>query len=162
MLDDLSIRIADSRDVEALAHSNMALALETENIKLSLPVVTKGVRTLLETPQHGFYTVAELNNRFAGCVMVTFEWSDWRCGLFWWLQSIYIMPEFRRKSVFGKLYEFLDEKASQQQNVCGFRLYVEKNNNAAQSTYAKVGMREAAYKFYQTSYSLTTAAEPVS
>lgn len=149
MLDELSVRIADNRDVEILTHSNIALAWETEKIKLSLPVVTKGVRTLLTTDQHGFYVVAEIKKQVVACVMVTFEWSDWRCGLFWWLQSIYVKPEFRKKGIFRKLYTFLKEKASEQQNVCGFRLYVERYNNVGQNTYNSVGMKEAGYEVYQ-------------
>lgn len=147
---ELSVRIADSRDVEILAHSNMALAWETEKTKLSLPVVTKGVEELLANPRHGFYAVAEVNKQVVGCV---FEWSDWRCGLYWWLQSIYVAPEFRQKGVFSRLYDFLRERASQEKNVCGFRLYVERHNNVAQRTYRSVGMGEAGYEVYQELFS---------
>jgi GNAT superfamily N-acetyltransferase len=128
------------------------MAWETERKRLEPPVVAEGVKTLLKNPQHGFYIVAEMANQVVGCLMVTYEWSDWRCGLFWWIQSVYVNPEFRRKGVFRKLYEFLKQKASHEQNICGFRLYVEQANYAAQSTYAGVGMKETSYRFYEESF----------
>jgi ribosomal protein S18 acetylase RimI-like enzyme len=81
--------------------------------------------------------------------MVTYEWSDWRCGLFWWIQSVYVKPEFRRRGVFRRLYQFLTEKASQETNLRGFRLYVEQSNRTAQNTYTQVGMKETSYKVYE-------------
>ncbi len=152
MPDELLVRDAEDRDLETLAKFNIALAWETEQKRLELPVVTKGLQTLLSNPRHGFYTVAEIAGEVAGCIMVTYEWSDWRCGLFWWVQSVYVKPEFRRQGVFRKLYESLKEKASREQNVCGFRLYVEHSNHTGQHTYAGVGMKETSYKFYEESF----------
>ncbi|MHC4541437.1 MAG: GNAT family N-acetyltransferase, partial [Planctomycetota bacterium] len=114
-----------------------------------LPVVTRGVRTLLKNPHNGFYTVAEAADEVVGCVLITYEWSDWRCGLFWWIQSVYVKPEFRRQKVFSRLFDFLKEKASQESNVCGFRVYVEGDNHTAQSTYSRVGMEQTTYKVYE-------------
>ncbi|UCC97344.1 MAG: GNAT family N-acetyltransferase [Phycisphaerales bacterium] len=152
MAEELLVRLAEDRDIEALAKFNMALAWETEQKKLELPVVTEGLRTLLNNPRHGFYTVAEVAGRVVGCIMITYEWSDWRCGQFWWIQSVYVDTDFRRRGIFRRLYEFLKEKASREQNVCGFRLYVEHSNLTGQSTYAGVGMEEASYKFYEESF----------
>ena len=152
MPDELLIRIAGDRDIEALAKFNMALAWETEQKKLDAAVVARGLQALLENPQYGFYTVAEVAGQVVGCIMITYEWSDWRCGLFWWIQSVYVDSEFRRRGVFRKLYEFLKEKASHEPNVCGFRLYVEHSNLAGQSTYTGVGMKETSYKFYEESF----------
>lgn len=152
MLDELLVRDAEDRDLETLAKFNIALAWETEQKRLELPVVTRGLQTLLSNPRHGFYTVAEIAGEVAGCIMVTYEWSDWRCGLFWWVQSVYVKPEFRRQGVFRRLYESLKEKASREQNVCGFRLYVEHSNHTGQHTYAGVGMKETSYKFYEESF----------
>ncbi len=150
MPDELSVRIGQDKDVDTLAQFNIALAWETERKKLSPPVVTKGVQTMLKNPQYGFYVVAEQNSRIVGSVMVTFEWSDWRCGLFWWLQSVYVRPEVRRRGVFARLYEFLREKALQQPNVCGFRVYVDQSNQVAQSTYTSLGMKQTSYdKVYE-------------
>jgi GNAT superfamily N-acetyltransferase len=149
---ELLVRIAQEKDSETIVKSNIAMAWETEQKRLELSVVAEGVKTLLKNPQHGFYIVAEIANEVVGCLMVTYEWSDWRCGLFWWIQSVYVNPEFRRTGVFRKLYEFLKQKASHEQNVCGFRLYVEQANLTAQNTYAGVGMKEIPYKFYEESF----------
>lgn len=143
------VRIAEEKDVQTLAQFNVALAWETEHKKLELPVVTRGVRTLLKNPNYGFYTVAETAGEVAGCVMVTYEWSDWRCGLIWWIQSVYVKPEFRRQKVFSRLFEFLKERASRDSGVCGFRVYVEGANHSAQKTYSRMGMEQTPYKLYE-------------
>ncbi|UCF16593.1 MAG: GNAT family N-acetyltransferase [Phycisphaerales bacterium] len=152
MPDELLIRIGEDRDIETLAKFNMALAWETEGKRLEPDVVTRGLKTLFKNPQYGFYTVAEVAGQVVGCTLITYEWSDWRCGLFWWLQGVYVEPEFRRRGVFGKVYEFLKEKASRERNMCGFRLYVEHSNLAGQNTYAAVGMKETSYKLYEESF----------
>ena len=152
MSDELLVRLAEDGDIETLVKFNIALAWETEQKKLEPLIVTKGVRMLLNDPRHGFYTVAEIAGRVVGCILITYEWSDWRCGQFWWIQSVYVDPEFRRRGVFRKLYEYLKEKASCEPHVCGFRLYVEHSNLAGQSTYAGLGMEEASYKFYEESF----------
>jgi len=87
-----------------------------------------------------------------GCAMITYEWCDWRCGLFWWIQSVYVDPEFRRQGIFRRLYEFLKDRASRENDVCGFRLYVEHSNHTGQSTYAELGMKEISYKFFEESF----------
>ena len=152
MSDELLIRIAEDRDIETLAKFNIALAWETERKKLEPAVVIRGLKTLFKNPQYGFYTVAEVAGQIVGCTLITYEWSDWRCGLFWWVQSVYIDSEFRRQGVFTRIYEFLKEKASREPNVCGFRLYVEHSNLTGQGTYAAVGMKETPYKFFEDSF----------
>ncbi len=152
MPDALSVRTGQEKDIDTLVKFNIALAQETERKQLSPPIVTQGVKILFENPKHGFYVIAEIADEVVGCCMVTYEWSDWRCGLFWWIQSVYVKPEFRRRGIFRKLYEFLKQKASQEQNVCGFRLYVEQSNHAGQNTYAGLGMKENPYKFYEESF----------
>ena len=152
MSDELLIRIAEDRDIETLAKFNVALAWESECKRLEPAVVTRGLKTLFKNPQYGFYTVADVAGQVVGCTLITYEWSDWRCGLFWWVQSVYVESEFRRQGVFRRIYEFLREKASREANVCGFRLYVEHSNLAGQSTYAAVGMKETSYKFFEDSF----------
>ena len=144
-----SVRTGQEKDIDTLVKFNIALARQTEQKQLSPPVVTRGVQMLFKNPQYGFYSVAEIDGQVVGSCMVTYEWSDWRCRLFWWIQSVYVKPEFRRQGIFRKLYEFLKEKALHEQNVCGFRLYVLKSNNTGQYTYAGVGMKETQYKFYE-------------
>jgi GNAT superfamily N-acetyltransferase len=150
--DELLVRDAREADIETLAKFNIALAWETEQKKLELPVVTRGLQTLLKNPEHGFYTVGEVAGRVVGCIMITYEWSDWRCARFWWVQSVYVDPEFRRQGVFRRLYEHLKQKAKADPDVCGFRLYVEESNFAGQSTYAGVGMEEISFKFFEESF----------
>ena len=152
MSDELLIRSGQRSDIETLARFNIAQAWETEKKRLEPAVATEGVQAVFNNPRHGFYTVAELAGQVVGCAMITYEWSDWRCGLFWWIQSVYVELEFRRQGVFSKLYEFLKDKASREPNVCGFRLYVEHSNNTGQSTYAGVGMKEISYKFFEESF----------
>ncbi|MHC4510907.1 MAG: GNAT family N-acetyltransferase [Planctomycetota bacterium] len=106
MSNELLIRIAEDEDVQTLAQFNVTLAWQTEHKRLDLPVVTRGVRTLLKNPHNGFYTVAEAADEVVGCALITYEWSDWRCGLFWWIQSVYVKPEFRRQKVFSRLFDF--------------------------------------------------------
>jgi GNAT superfamily N-acetyltransferase len=141
--------MGEYQDSETIAKFNIAMAWETEKKKLELPIVSKGVQTLLDNPRHGFYVVAEVEGEVVGSLMVTYEWSDWRCSVFWWIQSVYVKPQFRKQGIFRSLYEFLKDKASQEQNICGFRLYAEKSNDTAHNTYGSVGMKEAPYKFYE-------------
>lgn len=152
MSHELSIRVAEGRDSQTLIRFNIAMALETEHKKLDSAIVAEGVRTLLENPQRGFYVVAETAGQVVGSLMVTYEWSDWRCGLFWWIQSVYVRPDYRRQGVFSSLYQFLKDRASRDTNVCGFRLYVQRSNRAAQGTYDDVGMKETSYRVYEESF----------
>ncbi|HEY5892603.1 MAG TPA: GNAT family N-acetyltransferase [Chthoniobacterales bacterium] len=138
------------RDIPAIANYNIALAAETEDVMLAPAVVEAGVRSLLENPSFGFYTVAEtLNGQVAGIAMVTYEWSDWRNKVFWWLQSVYIDAAHRRKRVFSLLYRHLAESAATAGNVCGIRLYVEKENHRAQQTYRSLGLEESDYLMFE-------------
>jgi ribosomal protein S18 acetylase RimI-like enzyme len=152
MPDALSVRTGQEKDIDTLVKFNIALALETEQKQLSPPIVTKGVQMIFKNLHYGFYIVAEIADEVVGCCMVTYEWSDWRCGLFWWIQSVYVEPEFRRQGVFSKLYVFLKDKASRESNVCGFRLLVEHSNLAGQGTYVGIGMEESSYKLYEESF----------
>jgi ribosomal protein S18 acetylase RimI-like enzyme len=150
MNDEINIRLAAERDVEALGRFNRAMALETEALELDLTVLTAGVENLLRHKQHGFYLIAETAVAEAvGSLMITYEWSDWRNGLFWWIQSVYIAPQFRRRGVYRRLYEFVKELAAKQEEVCGFRLYVEKENRTAQRTYEQLGMSETHYLMFE-------------
>jgi len=150
--DTIAVRPARRDDIEAIARFNVAMARETESRQLSLQRVRAGVKKLFDRPEHGFYVVAELRNEVAASLMITYEWSDWRCGVFWWIQSVYVRPEFRKRGVFSAMYEFLKTAASRQRDVCGFRLYVEKNNAIAASTYEKLGLAEVSYRFYEEEF----------
>jgi GNAT superfamily N-acetyltransferase len=152
MSNDVLVRIGEDGDADSLAMFNIAMAWETEQKRLSPSVVARGVRTLLENPRHGFYVVGEIDHEVVGSLMVTYEWSDWRCASFWWIQSVYVKPGFRKQGVFRRLYEFVKEKASKEANICGFRLYAEKDNAAAQDTYRRIGMNRIPYVLYEESF----------
>ena len=125
------------------------MAKETESKELIAGVITAGVKALLAKPELGFYLMAEQHGTVAGSLMVTTEWSDWRNGSFWWIQSVYVLPANRKQGVYRRLYEFVKSEAEQNKRVCGFRLYVEKGNITAQKAYAALGMHETDYKFFE-------------
>jgi ribosomal protein S18 acetylase RimI-like enzyme len=145
----MNIRIATVEDTPYLVAFNQAMALETEGKKLIEDVLSKGVEAVFDDAQKGFYVVAEGEGRVVGCLLITFEWSDWRNGWFWWIQSVYVQPEARGKSVYSKLYTFVKEKATEAGDVCGFRLYVDRENERAQRVYEKLGMELSNYLPYE-------------
>ena len=139
------IRRARIEDADAIAGFNIAMARETEGKRLLPQVVAQGVRRLLAEPALGFYLVAEAQGEVVATLMVTTEWSDWRSGRFWWLQSVYVVPAWRRRGVFRALYGHVRAQAAQEPDVCGFRLYVERDNANAQATYRALGMDTTDY-----------------
>ena len=141
----LHIRPARAAEADAIAGFNIAMAEETEGKRLLPEVVGRGVRRLLAEPALGFYLVAEAQGEVRAALMVTTEWSDWRAGRFWWLQSVYVQPAWRRRGVFRALYAHVTAAAAQEPDVCGLRLYVERDNHAAQATYRALGMHETDY-----------------
>lgn len=149
MLQTINIRVATHTDVAALVRFNQLMAWETEQKKLREAVLIKGVSALVSDKNKGFYLVAEQNSEVVGSLMVTTEWSDWRNGVFWWVQSVYISPDFRRKGIYAQLYAQVKVLAEKQQDVCGFRLYVEKENLIAQKTYESLGMQPTHYLMYE-------------
>lgn len=144
------IRLARSEDVTSLVRFNQEMARETEGKELDGEVLSAGVSAILAEPSRGFYLVAESDEGSVACLMVTKEWSDWRNGDFWWIQSVYVVPEYRRQGVFRALYREVEGRARQSTGVCGFRLYVEKDNQEAQATYHRLGMTETPYKMFES------------
>jgi GNAT superfamily N-acetyltransferase len=145
----MNIRLAQKTDAPALVEFNQAMALETEGKRLDSAILTGGVEAVFEDSKKGFYVVAEYENEIIGGLMVTFEWSDWRNAWFWWIQSVYILPDARGRGIYRSLYEFVKQKAEEAGNVCGFRLYVEKENARARKVYEKLGMDESHYLMYE-------------
>ena len=143
------LRRGEPRDADTIAAFNAAMALETEGKELLPEVIGAGVRRLMETPSLGFYIVAEHGGRVVGCLMITTEWSDWRNGLFWWVQSVYVEKEFRRQGVYRRMYDHVRELARADPAICGFRLYAEKDNAAAHATYTSLGMKETDYLLWE-------------
>lgn len=145
----LTIRPAARADVPHLVDWNAAMAQETEAKWLDRHVLARGVEGVFDDPRRGFYLVAEREGVAVGSLMVTFEWSDWRCGDFWWIQSVYVRPEYRRRGVYRRMYAYLRKLAANDRAVVGFRLYVERNNRRAQSTYRASGMGRTHYLVYE-------------
>jgi ribosomal protein S18 acetylase RimI-like enzyme len=145
----MQVRLATPQDAPVLVEFNSAMALETEQKELLPEVIGAGVRSLLGNPAAGFYMVAEKDGRVVGSLMITKEWSDWRNGTFWWIQSVYVRPELRRQGVYKRLYRHLQELAANDPAVCGFRLYVERENGRAQATYQALGMKETRYLVFE-------------
>ena len=144
----MRIRLATPADAGALIEFNAAMALETEGKELLPDVIGAGVRSLLRNPAAGFYLLAEEDSA-VGSLMITKEWSDWRNGTFWWIQSVYVRPQFRRQGVYKNLYRHVQELASKDPAVCGFRLYVERENERAQATYSALGMKQTHYLVFE-------------
>ncbi len=146
----MEIRIANIEDTQNLVEFNQAMALETEGKRLKTEILQSGVESVFSDEKKGFYVVAENEKgKIVGGLMVTFEWSDWRDKWFWWIQSVYILPEARGKKIYSRLYDFVKEKAKTRGDVCGFRLYVEKENVNAQKVYEKCGMESSHYLMYE-------------
>jgi ribosomal protein S18 acetylase RimI-like enzyme len=145
----MRIRVAAPDDAATLVEFNAAMARETEAKELLPQVIGAGVRSLLANPAAGFYVVAEDDGRLVGSLMVTKEWSDWRNGSFWWIQSVYVRPEVRRRGVYRSLYRHVQNLAAADPGVCGFRLYVDRENVVAQGTYGALGMKATRYLVFE-------------
>ncbi|MCG3173274.1 MAG: hypothetical protein GMKNLPBB_01452 [Myxococcota bacterium] len=149
-----TIRRAGAGDISLVADFNQKLALETEGKKLDTARVTAGVRAVLDDPSRGFYLIAQQEGGPVGQLMVTFEWSDWRNGVFWWIQSVYVDAEHRRTGVYRALHEQVLRLAREAGDVCGVRLYVDKQNLTGQRAYESLGMTQAHYHIYEIDFVL--------
>ena len=141
-------------DAASIAHFNYAMAEETEHIQLDKDRLLGGVNGLFDAPSRGFYLVAESEGTITGQLMITFEWSDWRNGVFWWIQSVYVRKEFRAQKIFRSLYDKVVSMAKDEGNVCGIRLYVEKENELAHDVYKKLGMSLTQYNMLEVDFVL--------
>lgn len=150
----VEVRPARSDDLVLLARFNSALARETEGKALDAARLTRGIERVLSDPGRGRYFVAELGGQVVGALLVTAEWSDWRDGWFWWLQSVYVAPEARRSGVYRALHEHVVRAARAAPDVCGVRLYVDRENRSAQAVYQRLGMQRARYEFFEIDFVL--------
>lgn len=133
-------------DAALIAEYNVALAQESENLTLDPATVRKGVEAALRDPAKGIYMAAYDGSRLVGQIMLTYEWSDWRNGNFWWLQSVYVHPDYRSRGVFKALFAHALEEAQRNPEVCGFRLYVDDHNSHAQEVYHRLGLKRTEYQ----------------
>jgi GNAT superfamily N-acetyltransferase len=150
----ISIRSASQADAAIIAHFNSLLAAETEQITLDQDRLRKGVEVLLQDSTKGFYVLAERDNVIVGQIMITYEWSDWRNGVFWWIQSVYVERAARGTGVFKALFEYIHTLAKTTPDVCGLRLYVEKKNTRAKQTYERLAMYSSHYEMYEMDFVL--------
>ncbi|MBL9023376.1 MAG: GNAT family N-acetyltransferase [Myxococcales bacterium] len=143
------------RHAASIVAGNQALAWETEQKVLDAARLERGVLAVLRDPAKGFYLVAvDEAGEVVGQLMVTYEWSDWRDGTFWWIQSVYVVPPARRRGVYRALYQRALEMAKADNGVCGVRLYVERKNTPAQATYEALGMMRAHYEMFEVDFVL--------
>lgn len=145
----VEIRQTNQQDAALLASWAQAMAMETEHKQLDGDTVLKGVQAGIADPKRARYFIAMAGNLPAGTLMLTTEWSDWRNADWWWIQSVYVHPDFRRKGVFQAMYRHVKKLATESPSVCGLRLYVEHENKNAQMTYEKLGMQDAGYRMME-------------
>jgi len=154
------VRKARIEDVGLLVSFNQRLGHETEGKELEPARLEAGVRAVLDDPSRGTYFVVDEEGRSVGGCLITREWSDWRAADFWWLQSVFVLPEARGRGVFRALYERVLASAREDPAVCGLRLYVERENERAQAVYRVLGMKESQYRLLEIDFVLGEAAAP--
>jgi GNAT superfamily N-acetyltransferase len=150
---NITVRDATPADIDAIVGYNQRLAGETEGKSLDPDVIGAGVRRGFSSPEMCRYFVAEADRRVIGTTMLTYELTDWRDGVIWWLQSVFIDPEFRRHGVFRAIYRHIENLARQHPDVRGLRLYVHRDNARAMQTYEALGMEKAGYELYEHDWS---------
>ncbi len=146
---DINIRHAAPTDAVIIAEFNARMAKETENLELDRELLRRGTEALLANSPKGVYYLAETGGTVIGQLMITYEWSDWRNATFWWIQSVYVLPEYRMHGVFRKLYQHIESIARTRGDVCGIRLYVDTSNKRAQQTYKALGMNHSHYQMME-------------
>lgn len=142
----ITIREATEKDIPSIIDFQLKLALETESITLDIATLTQGVHKLFKDSTKGRYYVAKESNEVIGCLMTTYEWSDWRCGTVIWIQSVYVIATHRGKGIYKKMYEYIQQMVNRDPDLRGIRLYVDKTNKPAQLVYEKLGMNSEHYQ----------------
>jgi GNAT superfamily N-acetyltransferase len=151
---NIIIRPAAVSDAVIIAEFNALMAKETEDIDLDRERLQKGIISLLTDTSKGIYYLAVMGDNVIGQLMITYEWSDWRNATFWWIQSVYVLPEYRKNGVFRKLYQYIESLARTRGDVCGLRLYVDTSNKRAQQTYETIGLNRSHYQMMDMDFDL--------
>ena len=146
---EIVVRQSTLDDSTILSQFNKSMAEETEGRQLDQTTVNAGVKQLFRDSRQGFYLMAEVGGSARGSLMITYEWSDWRNGLFWWIQSVYVVPAARRSGVFTALYQYVKKMAQDDNAACGLRLYMEKDNLPARAVYMAMGMDTTPYQVFE-------------
>lgn len=149
---NIEISSATREDARAIVLFNALMAEETEGRRLNPDTLARGVDQALADSARGQYYVARAGGEVVGQMLVTYEWSDWRCANFWWVQSVYVRPDMRRQGVFSALYRHVERLGRETSGVCGLRLYVEQHNDKAQQTYLRLGMEKARYALFEVEF----------
>jgi ribosomal protein S18 acetylase RimI-like enzyme len=144
----MKIRKANPEDASVIIDFQQKMAWETEQLILLPEKINKGVKAVFDNPVKGQYWVSEEDGNVIASLLITYEWSDWRNTDVWWIQSVYVLPDFRRKGVFRKMYSNIKNEA-EKQGIAGLRLYVETNNSSARQTYESLGMKSEHYRMYE-------------
>lgn len=147
---DILVRKAEASHISTLIDYNRALADETENISLDIDILRQGITRALEL-NDCHYFVAQMDGKIVGQTMITPEWSDWRNGVMWWMQSVYVHPDYRKRGVFKSLFKHIESLAAKNPEVKGIRLYVMRDNQAGRSAYQNLGMNNSGYIVYEKS-----------
>ena len=148
-MSDAIYREATLADVENIVGFQIAMAEETEQLHLDREVCTQGVRAVLDNTRLGRYHVGEIDGSVVASTLITYEWSDWRNGIVWWIQSVYVLPAARKQGIYAGLYRYLQVLARGDKQVRGIRLYVDRSNHAAQQVYARLGMNGDHYQVFE-------------
>ena len=149
---EIFVRRAIPADLDTVVGFNTDLARESEGKNLDLERLRKGVLAVLDRDDLGFYLMAEAAGRVVGQLLITTEWSDWRNGFFWWIQSVYVALDYRRRGVYRVLEGHVRSLAEQRGDVCGLRLYVERDNHVAQQVYSNLNMRRSHYDLFEIDF----------
>ena len=142
-------RAAQRSDLDVIVGFQVAMARETEDVTLDRDICTRGVAAVLDDPSRGRYYVAASNDRVVASLLLTYEWSDWRNGMVWWIQSVYVIPEMRGQRVYAGLYEYVKRLAELDDTIRGIRLYVDRRNTRAQQVYTRLGMNGEHYQVFE-------------
>lgn len=154
MSDDIRIRRGITSDINRIAEFQQALAQESEGKTLDDELLLQGIQKIFQDEDRGFYLMAESGDQVVGGLMITYEWSDWRNANFWWIQSVYVDSQWRRQGVYRALHDYVYDVAQSRDDICGIRLYVERNNTVAQKTYNSLGMSQSHYHLYEIDFVL--------
>ena len=154
MTDSINIRKAVPADAGFIAESNIAMAHETEGKSLSADTLKAGVCAVIEDSTKGYYLIAEVDGTPVGDLMVTYEWSDWRSMTFLWIQSVFVDAKWRRRGVYRAMHNHVVNEARHNPELCGVRLYVDRDNHGAQRTYEQLGMSKSHYDMYEIDFVL--------
>ena len=158
LADQLRIRPATLEDVDVLTKFSAAMALETEQRTLDFARLRLGTRTVIDQPERGQYYVADLHREalpdrvIVGQLLITYEWSDWRNAQFWWIQSVFVAPAWRRQGIYRAMHRHIIDLARSRTDICGVRLYVEGDNTVAKRVYERVGLSPSAYRIYESDF----------